>query len=104
MDKFFLSNHDDHERQDALNDLIIDSVLKKYKTVFIGSIDAIDKTMGFLWGYGRPIDELSEDERSWLPIRAELRKLILDNGNKQMRDAEDQLSGYDFVQKKFFLT
>lgn len=94
----------DRDGQDNVNELVLDSVLKRYKTVFIGSVDAIDKIIGvILWGYGKPEEELTDDDRAWLPLRAELRKKILDMGNKNMRDSEDQLSDYDFIQKKSFL-
>jgi len=93
----------DRDAQENINEIILNSVLKRYKTVFIGSVDAIDKIIGvILWGHGKPEDELTDEDREWLPFRDKLRKKILDAGNKNMRDTEDQLSEYDFVQKKSF--
>lgn len=84
--------------QDEINTRVSTSVLKRYKTVFIGNMDSVDKIIGvLLWGYGKDYEDLTPHERSWLIKREEVRKAILDNGNKEMRAAEDELEQYDFV-------
>ena len=80
---------------------LIRHVTKKFKTCMIGAIARCEDTMGHLWGHGKPLDELSTEEREWKDKWDRLRDDILNNGNNQLRAALDEISQYDVKWEKF---
>lgn len=64
---------------------------KKIQTTMIGALDSIEKKFGFLW----------EEESELYNIYQELRKEILDKGNKQIRDVGKELERYDVEWLKY---
>lgn len=91
------------KRAEARNrEVYLDGVLEEYKyklmtlfkTCFIGNIDILEKTFGHLWGHGKHVSELTRSEEDWREQWAEVRKAILDNGNKQLRAAQDEINKY----------
>lgn len=75
----------------------------KIKTSFIGSISSIENHFGFLWGHGKPEDELTESEASMREIWEEARANILDNGNTQLRAAMNEISNYSINWDRFYV-
>ncbi len=65
-----------------------------FKTTFIGSVDIIDKRIGYLWGHGKAFTDLTEVEKEWREVRNHIRNLILDNGNNQLRAAHEKIDNY----------
>lgn len=72
----------------------------KINTTMIGSLSAMEERFGVLWGQGKPIEELSQDELKWLAIKEDLRTEILNNGNNQKRAAIAEISQYDVMWKR----
>lgn len=73
----------------------------KIKTSFIGSISSIENHFGFLWGHGKPEEELTESEASMREIWENARASILDNGNTQLRAAVNEISNYSINWERF---
>lgn len=78
-------------------EILIDNMRRKITTTMIGAIDAVEKKFGFLW------NEDSEDAKFMKKAFLEIRKSILDNGNTQIKLAEEEIGGYD-VEKTVFHT
>lgn len=72
---------------------------KKVTTVNIGAISQFETYFGILWGHGKYDHELTETEREWRDIWNDCRKMILDNGNSQLRLVQQLLNRYDLKSK-----
>jgi len=70
---------------------------KKIQTTMIGSISTIEKYLDFLWDSDNPTPE-QEKLRS---IFEEMRSEILDRGNTQIRNLENEFQNYEIVFKKY---
>lgn len=72
---------------------------QKFKTTMIGAIARFEEAFGELWGHrdNSPSIEQLKFRRIW----DEVRKDILDNGNKQRRAAHDEVSQYTMSWDKY---
>jgi hypothetical protein len=66
----------------------------KIKTTFIGAISAFEETFGFLWGYGKNDDELTDEEKKFRELWYKVRTIILNNGNTQRRALSNEISNH----------
>lgn len=72
---------------------IIYQLAKRFETTIIGSLARIENNFGHLWGHNsdkEPTEEQLKFEELWEFTRTS----ILNHGNKQMRDALDELLEY----------
>ena len=67
---------------------------KKFDTTIIGSLAAFEDKFGELWGHGIAIDDLDEDQLYWRELWMETRSKVLDNGNANLRAAQNEISQY----------
>ena len=67
---------------------------KKFDTTIIGSLAAFEETFGELWGHGLSVEDLDEDQRYWRELWMETRSKVLDNGNANLRAAQNEISQY----------
>ena len=67
---------------------------KKFDTTIIGSLAAFEDRFGELWGHGMAIDDLDEDQLYWRELWMETRSKVLDNGNANLRAAQNEISQY----------
>lgn len=72
---------------------------KKFKTTMIGALARFEENFGELWGHGKA--KLNETEEEWRQIWDDTRTEILNNGNNQLRAAQDELAGYSVNREKF---
>lgn len=63
----------------------------KIRTTFIGAIDQIQQTFGFLWKDGLDCD-LNEDEIKMRQLFDQLRTNILNIGNRELRAAKNEIA------------
>lgn len=89
--KFFSIIQNDKKKTPKQLETVLET---RFKTTFIGSLDILEKNLGFLWGQGKSFDELTPQEKEWLKIREEIRKSVLDNGNNQLRAMKTELEKY----------
>lgn len=102
-DKFSRSNdrHRQMKEQNAAiagrisKDKLSQTVSTKMRTTFIGALDSIEKKVGFLWGYAKACESLTESERSYAKLWEELRNEILNKGNNQLRSLLLELGNYE---------
>ena len=67
---------------------------KKFDTTIIGSLAAFEEKFGELWGHGLTVNDLDEDQRYWREVWMETRSKVLDNGNANLRAAQNEISQY----------
>ena len=73
-------------------------IRKKIQTTMIGSLDTLEKHLGFLWeGDDKESKEIKE-------IYNTIRQEILDRGNDQIRNIDTELNQYDIVWLRYHLT
>lgn len=71
---------------------------KKIQTTMIGALDTIEKHFGFLW------DDDSQQSKQLREIYANVRQEILDRGNDQIRNLDNELNQYDIEWLRYHLT
>lgn len=64
-------------------------IKKRMNTIMIGSIAAIEKRFGHLFGQDKKSEELSQEEIELKKIFLKLRNDILDLGNQQIKKLEE---------------
>jgi len=86
------------ERQKELSrDRLLSAAKKKIQTTMIGSLSSIENHFGFLWEG----DNLTPEQTQLKNIFEDLRSEILDRGNTQIRNLEQEFLGYDITWKKY---
>jgi len=96
----FKSQHEQNKRQkeDSYKDnskrRLLNNIKKKFDTTIIGSLAAFEEKFGELWGHGLPTAELDEDQLYWREVWADARSRILDNGNANLRAAQNEIAQY----------
>jgi hypothetical protein len=96
-------NTRDQRSKDASYDSLLKFTKKKVQTTMIGSLSDIESFFGFLWGFGEPELQLSEEQKHMKEIFEEVRAKILDRGNTQMRELEIEFVNYEINRKKYFI-
>lgn len=90
------------ERQKVYSKKTLTSLLnKKFKTTMIGALASFEDSFGHLWGHGKPVDELDDQESLWKDLWDGARTDILNKGNSQMRAALDELNQYEVDRKRY---
>lgn len=96
-------NTRDQRSKDVSYDSLLKFTKKKVQTTMIGSLSDIESFFGFLWGFGEPELQLSEEQKHMKEIFEEVRAKILDRGNTQMRELEIEFVNYEINRKKYFI-
>lgn len=73
---------------------LLNVIKKKFDTTIIGALAAFEDQFGELWGHGLPEDQLDEDQRYWKEAWMEARAKVLDNGNANLRAAQNEIAQY----------
>jgi transcription termination factor Rho len=71
---------------------------KKIQTTMIGALDTVEKHLGFLW------EDDSAQSKQLREIYANVRQEILDRGNDQIRNLDNELNQYDIEWLRYHLT
>jgi transcription termination factor Rho len=71
---------------------------KKIQTTMIGALDTVEKHLGFLWG------DDSKQSSELREIYNTVRQEILDRGNDQIRNLDNELNQYDVEWLRYNLT
>tara|TARA_R110002020_G_scaffold188153_4_gene386810 strand:+ start:1101 stop:1478 length:378 start_codon:yes stop_codon:yes gene_type:complete len=86
--------HKDDQYKDNSKRRLLNNLKKKFDTTIIGSLAAFEERFGELWGHGLPTGELDEDQLYWREIWTDARSKILDNGNANLRAAQNEIAQY----------
>lgn len=76
-------------------------IKKRCTTIFIGILDSIEQKIGYLWGFGKNLQDLSDRERLFYQLWKELRKEILDKGNNQTNLLVSELQYFDINMRRY---
>ena len=96
----FKSQHEKNKRdkeesyKDNSKRRLLNNLKKKFDTTIIGSLAAFEEKFGELWGHGLPTEELDEDQIYWREVWADARSKVLDNGNSNLRAAQNEIAQY----------
>ena len=82
---------------------LLRAVETKFKTAFIGALNQFEKKFGFLWGHGKPDNELTQNEKDFREIWEEARAEVLNNGNNQLRASQEEIAEYTMERNKYEL-
>jgi long-subunit acyl-CoA synthetase (AMP-forming) len=86
------------ERQKELSkEKLLAAAKKKIQTTMIGSLSSMEKYFGFLWDIDNPTEEQDKLKEFFEEMRSE----ILDRGNTQIRNLENEFLNYEVVWKKY---
>lgn len=80
---------------------LLNNIGKKIQTTMIGSIDSFERIFGFLWGNGKKVSELTEEERNFRKLWENARTEVLDRGNHQKKAAMKEISQYTVSWNKY---
>lgn len=72
---------------------IIHQISKRFETTIIGSLARIEDSFGHLWGIDSD-RELTSKQKEFEELWNRTRTSILNHGNKQMREAIDEIIRY----------
>lgn len=109
MDSGFLKQSLDlkHAREQRYKDLSKDKLFnvakKKIQTTMIGALSTLEESFGFLWGFDVDESERTPEQRHVHQIYEEARAKILDRGNTQMRNLENEFINYDVSRRKHYI-
>lgn len=78
---------------------LINNIDKKFKTTMIGSLAVFEKYFGELWGHGN--SNLTEEQKRYRQLWEEARTDILNNGNTQMRIAQEEIAQYTMTWNRY---
>jgi hypothetical protein len=93
---------EDRYKEVAHNELYQKSV-KRIQTTMIGSLSTLEEYFGFLWGFGQPEQEITEEQKYMKSVYEKARSKILDRGNAQMDSLESDFVKYEITRKKFYI-
>lgn len=80
-------------------DLIFDSLEKRFKTLMIGTLYRFEQSFGYLWNHGESpnTDNQIKFRQKWEDLRTD----ILNHGNNQIRLALNELDRFIDHQNKY---
>ncbi len=80
---------------------LISNIEKKFKTTMIGSLASFEKYFGELWGHGA--EELTPEELRFRELWEQARTEILNNGNSQLRIAQEEIAQYSMTWNRYHI-
>jgi hypothetical protein len=97
----------EEQQQNISSNALYQRSKQKILTTSIGALYAMEKQLGFLWGWvdtpdgeSRKYVELTEEQLEFKQMYEKVRAEILDNGNDQMKIMLEDFSDYDIKRKK----
>lgn len=79
-------------------------ITTKMKTTFIGALSAFENSFGELLGLDKSDNERNNNEQILLEKWEECRKMILDNGNKQLKSILNEMDNQTISWNRYNLT
>jgi hypothetical protein len=89
-----LKDNKDQQYKDNSKRRLLVNLQKKFNTTIIGSLAVFEEFFGDLWGHGKAVEDLTWDEQEWRKIWSTARSRILDNGNSNLRAAQNEIAQY----------
>jgi|LakMenE01Jun11ns_1017448.scaffolds.fasta_scaffold9957778_11 hypothetical protein len=90
----------ENKQKEMSRERLLNAAKKKIQTTMIGSLSTVEKHFSFLWDVENPTAEQDQLKNLFEDLRSE----ILDRGNTQIRNLENEFSNYDIVWKRYSIT
>lgn len=98
---FELKQKMEDKQREMSRERLLKATKKKIQTTMIGALHSIEQHFGFLWNVES--ENLSMEQIQLKEIFEDLRSEILDRGNNQIRNLENEFTHYDIIWKKYSL-
>lgn len=72
---------------------LLNSIKTKMRTNMIGALATFEERFGSLWGHSKK--NLTPEEKKYAALWQEVRSKILDTGNRNIRNIEEEISQYN---------
>lgn len=91
------------ERREKDRAALVENLCRKIQTSAVGAISAFEERFGHLWGQGVPHDRLTPEQVEFAQAWGEVREMIFDLLNRQIRNARAELALHEieFVGQTF---
>ena len=73
------------------------NIRKKFQTTMIGALAKFEERFGHLWGHGINSEQLDDEQRRYREVWDVVRTEVLNNGNNQLRGANEEIARYNIV-------
>lgn len=90
----------EEQEQFRIQEMFFKDISKKLQTAFILPIAQFEEKLGYLWGNKEDPDIMTDDEYKYYEIFLDWRKLVLDNGNAQIRNLGHLHGKYKITKKE----
>lgn len=87
-------NDKDRKYEENSKKRLLNNIERKFRTTMIGSIAAMEEEFGHLWGHEQDVKNLTNAQLEWRQAWAKTRSKILDNGNSNLRAAQNEIAQY----------
>lgn len=98
MKDYFKKSLKEQREKEICKDKLLKASKKKVQTTMIGAIYSVEQKLSFLWDANQNI----EDAAYFKNLFEELRSEILDKGNNQIRNLENEFHKYEVTYKKYY--
>ena len=76
---------------------------RKFKTTMIGSLAVFEEYFGDLWGHNSNSGDLTPEQEEFKHLWEAARTEVLNNGNTQIRVAQEELSQYTITWDRYHI-
>jgi len=83
---------------------LTNAIKQKFDSTIIGSLFLLEKNLGFLWGHGLEISDLTESQLEYRKLWEVMRKELLDAGHSNARAAKSEISNYTISWNRYIMT
>lgn len=94
---FDLKQRKEERQKELSKDKLLNASKKKIQTTMIGSLSSVEEHLGFLWESDNP----TEEQMKLRQIFEDMRSEILDRGNAQIRNLENEFQNYEINSKRY---
>jgi hypothetical protein len=96
-----IKKRNEEKYRDNSKKRLINNIEKKFKTTMIGSLASFEKYFGELWGHGG--EDLTAEELRFRELWEQARTEILNNGNSQLRIAQEEIAQYSMTWNRYHI-
>lgn len=89
--------------QESSKKKLMGNIKKKFDTTIIGSLAVFEEAFGECWGHGLDPNERTLEQSVMAEKWQEARSKILDNGNSNLRAAQNEISNYTLSFNRYVL-
>lgn len=89
----------DQVKQEQATEDLREKCIISVNTTMIGALNELEQTMGILWGHGKPVNELTIEQKRNRDLWGQVRQAILDKGNEAAEKASYHINRFTVTYK-----